>query len=163
MLNAGAAEHGQLPPINVMPKESPSSDDSWLRSLPPTVPEPLPENRRSASDGSGWIQVSAKCLVCERKFKVWVPDTPQNERDASETVMTRLKQHLWSVHEEHGLSEGRIKNMRKSVQAGVQEHAGDKLLVAKITRKRKAGEQPTDSMEDQAQPQAQPLITALKA
>ena len=95
----------------------------------------------------GWIQVSAKCLVCERKFKVWVPDTPQNERDASETVMTRLKQHLWSVHEEHGLSEGQIKNIRKNAQADVQEHAGEKLLVAKIIRKRKTVAQPTDSTE----------------
>ena len=66
--------------------------------------------------------------------------------------MTRLKQHLWSAHEEQGLSEGRIKNMRKNVRAGVQEHAGDKLLVAKIIRKRKTVEQPTDSMEGQAQP-----------
>ena len=101
-----------------MPKEGQSSDDSRLRSLPPTVPEPLPENSRTASDGSGRIQVSAKCLVCERKFKVYVPDTPQNEKDASATVMTRLKQHLWSVHEEHGLSEGRIKNMRKERAGG---------------------------------------------
>ena len=74
-------------------------------------------------------------------------------------MVTRLKQHLWSVHEEHGLSEGRIKNMRKSVLADAQEHAGDKLLLAKIIRKRTAVEQPTDSMEDQAQPQVQPLIT----
>ena len=106
--------------------------------------------------------VSVRCLVCEKKFSEWVPDTPQNEKDASATVMTRLKQHLWSVHEEHGLSEGQIKNMRKSVQADVQEHAGDKLLVAKITRNRQTGEQPTESMEDQTQPQVQPLIIGSK-
>ena len=83
--------------------------------------------------------VSARCLVCEKKFNEWVPDTPQNEKDASATVMTLLKQHLWSVHEEHGLSEGQIKNMRKNVQADAQEHAGDKLLVTKITRKTENG------------------------
>ena len=74
-------------------------------------------------------------------------------------MMTRLKQHLWSVYEEHCLEEAQIKNMLKNVRVDVQEHADDKPLVAKITRKRKAVEQPTDSMEDQAQPQAQPLIT----
>ena len=47
--------------------------------------------------------------------------------------------------------------MRKSVQAGVQER-----LVANITRKRTADEQPTDSMEDQTQPQVQPLIMGSK-
>ena len=142
-----------------MPTEGPSSDDCRLGSLPPTVPEPLPENSRSASDGSGWIQVSAKCLVCERKFKVWVPDTPQNERDASETVMTRLKQHLWAIYEEHCFKEAQIKHMLKNVRVDVQEHADDKPLVAKIVRKRKAVAQPTESMEDQAQPPTQPLIT----
>ena len=82
---------------------------------------------------------SIRCLVCGKKFSEWVSDTPQNEKDASATVMTRLKQHLWSVHEEHGLSEGRIKNMRKNVQAGVQDR-----LVAKNTRKRKTVDQPMD-------------------
>ena len=131
-----------------MPREGPSSDD-----VPPP-PEPLLESK-----GPGWIQVSVRCLVCEKKFKVWVPDTPQNEMDASDTVMTRLKQHLWSVYEspEHGLEASQIKNMLKSVQVDIQEHADDKPLAAKIIRKRKAVEQPTDSMEDQAQPQ--PLIT----
>ena len=123
-----------------MPTEGPSSDDCRLESLPPTVPEPLPENSRSASDGSGWAQVSARCLVCERKFKVWVPDTPQNERDASETVMTRLKQHLWSVYEEHSLSEGEINNMLKDVQVDVQEHEDDKPPEAKIIRKTENGQ-----------------------
>ena len=52
-----------------------------------------------------------------------------------------------------------IKNMLKSVRVDVQEHADDKPLVAKIIRKRKAVAQPTESMEDQAQPPAQPLIT----
>ena len=98
-------------------------------------------------------------MVCEKKFKVWVPDTPQNEKDASETVMDRLKQHVWSVQEEHGLSEGQIKNMLKSVQVDVQEHEDDKPPEAKIIRQRKAVKQPTDSMEDQAQPQVQPRIT----
>ena len=101
--------------------------------------------------------VSVRCLLCGKKFSEWVSDTPQNEKDASATVMTRLKQCLWSVHEEHGLSEGRINNMRKSVQAGVQER-----LVAKITRKRTTDGQPTDSMEDQTQPQVQPLIMGSK-
>ena len=120
-----------------MPREGPSSDD-----VPPP-PEPLLESK-----GPGWIQVSVRCLVCEKKFKVWVPDTPQNEMDASDTVMTRLKQHLWSVYEspEHGLEASQIKNMLKSVQVDIQEHADDKPLAAKIIRKRKAVAQPTDSM-----------------
>ena len=87
--------------------------------------------------------VSVRCWVREKTFSERVPDTTQNEKDASATVMTRLKQHLWSVHEEHGLSGGRrIKNMRKSVYVDVQEHADDKLLVAKIIRTRKAVAQP---------------------
>ena len=129
-----------------MPREGPSSD-----GVPPP-PEPLLESK-----GPGWIQVSVRCLVCEKKFKVWVPDTPQNEKDASETVMDRLKQHVWSVQEEHGLSEGQIKNMLNSVHVDVREHEEDDKPMPTIIRKRKAVEQPTDSMEDQAQPQ--PLIT----
>ena len=75
-------------------------------------------------------------MACERKFKVCVPDTPQSEKDASETVVTRLEQHLWAVYEEHCVA-AQIKNMLKRVRVDVQEHADDKPLVAKITRTRK--------------------------
>ena len=135
-----------------MPREGPSSDD-----VPPP-PEPLLESKGNPR----WIQVSVKCLVCEKKFKVWVPDTSQNEKDASETVMDRLKQHVWSVQEEHGLSEGQIKNMLNSVHVDVREHEEDDKPMPTIIRKRKAVKQPTDSMEDQTQPQVQPLIMGSK-
>ena len=57
-----------------------------------------------------------------------VPDTPQSEKDASETVVTRLEQHLWAVYEEHCLEEAQIKNLLKSVRLDVQERADDKPL-----------------------------------
>ena len=78
-----------------------------------------------------------------------VPDTEQNEKDASSSVMARLRQHLWSVYEDHELSEGKFENMLKSVQVDVQEDV--KPPAAKIIRKRRAVEQPRDSMENQAQ------------
>ena len=49
--------------------------------------------------------------------------------------------------------------MLNNVQVDIQEHTDDKPLATKIIRKRKTVAPPTDSMEDQAQPKAPPLIT----
>ena len=94
--------------------------------------------------------MSVKCLVCQKNFKTWVDDTEQKEKDASASVMSRLQQHLYAnaVYKDHELTEAKCENMLKSVQVDVQAYEDEKLPEAKIIRKRRAVEQPRDSMED---------------